>query len=54
MQAKAARDEVRLSVITDYLQVLYNKELLEVSREQLRLSQCSSNAESVARRRQSA
>ncbi|WP_290171713.1 TolC family protein, partial [Duncaniella muris] len=39
MQAEAARDEVRLSVITDYLQVLYNKELLEVSREQLRLSQ---------------
>ncbi len=37
-QAEAARDEVRLSVITYYLQVLYNKELLEVSREQLRLS----------------
>lgn len=38
LQTEAARDEVRLSVITYYLQVLYNKELLEVSREQLRLS----------------
>ena len=37
-QSEAARDEVRLSVINYYLQVLYNKELLEVSREQLRLS----------------
>ena len=37
-QSAAARDEVRLSVINYYLQVLYNKELLEVSREQLRLS----------------
>lgn len=37
-QTEAQRDEVRLSVITSYLQVLYNKELLEVSREQLRLS----------------
>ncbi|MCM1075885.1 MAG: TolC family protein [Bacteroides sp.] len=37
-QAEASRDEVRLSVITAYLQVLFNKELLEVSREQLRLS----------------
>ncbi|MDE5954650.1 MAG: TolC family protein [Duncaniella sp.] len=38
MQAEASRDEVRLSVITSYLQVLFNKEILEVSREQLRLS----------------
>lgn len=38
LQTEAARDEVRLSVINYYLQVLYNKELLEVSREQLRLS----------------
>lgn len=38
MQEEAARDEVRLSVITDYLQVLFNRELLEVSKEQLRLS----------------
>lgn len=38
-QTEAARDEVRLSVITSYLQVLFNKEMLEVSREQLRLSQ---------------
>jgi len=38
MQTESARDEVRLSVITYYLQVLYNKELLEVSREELRLS----------------
>lgn len=38
LQTEAQRDEVRLSVISDYLQVLYNKELLEVSREQLRLS----------------
>lgn len=37
-QAEAARDEVRLSVITSYLQVLFNKEILAVSREQLRLS----------------
>ena len=37
-QAEASRDEVRLSVITGYLQALYNRELLEVSREQLRLS----------------
>ncbi|MCM1356323.1 MAG: TolC family protein [Staphylococcus sp.] len=37
-QTEASRDEVRLSVITSYLQVLFNKELLEVSREQLRLS----------------
>lgn len=38
LQAESARDEVRLSVITYYLQVLYNKEMLEVSREQLRLN----------------
>lgn len=38
MQTEASRDEVRLSVITSYLQVLFNKELLEISREQLRLS----------------
>ncbi len=38
MQAEASRDEVRLNVITSYLQVLFNKEILEVSREQLRLS----------------
>lgn len=38
MQTEASRDEVRLSVITSYLQVLFNKEILEVSREQLRLS----------------
>lgn len=37
-QMEATRDEVRLSIITSYLQVLFNKELLEVSREQLRLS----------------
>lgn len=37
-QAEAARDEVRLSVITSYLQALFNKEILAVSREQLRLS----------------
>lgn len=38
LQTEASRDEVRLSVITSYLQVLFNKEMLEVSREQLRLS----------------
>lgn len=37
-QTEATRDEVRLSIITSYLQVLFNQELLEVSREQLRLS----------------
>ncbi|MDE6062418.1 MAG: TolC family protein, partial [Duncaniella sp.] len=37
-QTEASRDEVRLSVINAYLQVLFNKEILEVSREQLRLS----------------
>lgn len=37
-QTEATRDEVRLSVITSYLQVLFNKEILAVSREQLRLS----------------
>lgn len=37
-QTEAQRDEVRLSVITSYLEVLFNKEILEVSREQLRLS----------------
>lgn len=47
MQTEAARDEVRLSVITDYLQVLYNKELLEVSREQLRMSRVQLNHQKV-------
>lgn len=47
MQTEAARDEVRLSVITDYLQVLYNKELLEVSREQLRMSRVQFNHQKV-------
>ncbi len=38
LQAAAVADEVTLSVLGLYLQALYNRELLAVSREQLRLS----------------
>lgn len=37
-QTEAARDEVRLSVISYYLQALYNREMLAVNNEKLRLS----------------
>ncbi len=47
LQNEAARDEVKLSVITYYLQVLYNKELLEVSREQLRLSKVQQERQKI-------
>ncbi|MCM1522769.1 MAG: TolC family protein [Muribaculaceae bacterium] len=39
LQAEATRDEVTLMVMSYYLQALYNRELLAVSREQLRLSE---------------
>ena len=39
LQTEATVDEVTLTVISYYLQALYNRELLPVSREQLRLSQ---------------
>lgn len=39
MQTEAVKDEVALMVMSYYLQALYNRELLAVSREQLRLSQ---------------
>lgn len=38
-QTVAVRDQTALAVISYYLQALYNRELLNVSREQLRLSQ---------------
>lgn len=37
-QTEAAKDEVRLSVISYYLQALYNREMLAVNEEKLRLS----------------
>ncbi|MDE7146652.1 MAG: TolC family protein, partial [Duncaniella sp.] len=37
-QTEAAKDEVRLSVISYYLQALYNREMLAVNNEKLRLS----------------
>ena len=37
-QKEAAKDEVTLSVISYYLQALYNREMLAVNEEQLRLS----------------
>ncbi len=37
-QTEAAKDEVRLSVISYYLQALYNREMLAVNKEKLRLS----------------
>ena len=39
LQILSVKDEVTLSVISYYLQALYNQELLAVSQEQLRLSQ---------------
>ncbi len=42
-QCEAAKDDVTINVIAQYLQVLYSQEMLEVAREQARMSEVEYN-----------